>query len=58
MSTRLRTRRELLGLTGARPAQAQRPTADQERPLLPAAGDLVNLLEFDDAARIALDPTR
>jgi len=55
MTTRLPTRRELLSIASPWPLQARNPAPGQER-RLPAAAELVNLLEFDDMARRALDP--
>jgi 4-hydroxymandelate oxidase len=59
MSTKpLPTRRGLLALAAARPLQTSSAARAQEPPLLRSPlGELVNLLEFDDAARITLDRT-
>ena len=55
MSTRQTTRRELLSLAGRWSRQAQRVSPHGElRGRMPPAAELVNLLEFDEAAGIAL----
>lgn len=61
MRPRFPTRRELFAMAGARPVQGERdqPLAPHRAgavgtPLLPPAGELVNLIEFDDAARVKL----
>ena len=55
MSTRWPTRRELFSFAGAPRQQARQPAPEQKRRLT-AAADLVNLLEFDDVAKLKLDP--
>jgi 4-hydroxymandelate oxidase len=53
MSTSRFTRRDLLAFVGV---PQQSPNANGERRRLPPLGELVNVLEFDDAAKIKLDP--
>ena len=56
MSTTWPTRRDVLAMARAQPAQAQDAVRGQEQPRLPPAAELVNVLEFEDAARVRLDP--
>jgi 4-hydroxymandelate oxidase len=55
MSTSALTRRDLLAVVGA-PLRQHAPHADGEQRRLPPLGELVNVLEFDGAAKIKLDP--
>jgi len=56
MIPKLPTRRDLLAMAGAWQVQARSAAGEQEPARVPPASELVNLLEFDDAARLKLGP--
>ena len=56
MTPKMPTRRDLLAMAGAWQVQARSAAGEQEPARVPPASELVNLLEFDDAARLKLGP--